>query len=356
MRDKKLTVAVVALVSIGLLAYLVVYSVRVDSVAAHYRFGKVLRVIRPTVGQSTDAEGALAESTLEEGVEVITRAGWFFKLPWPFDSVAKYDQRMRIVDNRPTQTQLPDGNQVIPRVYATWRLVDPIAFQQNLRGDIETAEARLENIINNSANSVLGKYRLEDLVNTDPEKLKFDQVEEDIYSSVKRELTNMENAYGIELTSLGITWIALPEETTTAVFARMRKERESVAKELEATGQRIKRTKIAEARQQRDRILAEAEAEAKDIRAQAEAEVATYYETFAKNEELAIFLRRLEALSNITTAARNRGEPITLVVSALTEPFRALYTGPETRGESEALLLPPLAPAGDNPTTAPEAE
>ncbi len=110
------------------------------------------------------------------------------------------------------------------------------------------------------------------------------------------ELSHKASAYGIEVLSLGIERIALPEDTTQAVFQRMIDERSKVASKLESEGNTIKATKIAKANATKDETLAKAEAEAKAIRAKAEAEAAKYYEIFAKNEHLAIFLRKLESL------------------------------------------------------------
>ncbi|MFW6188941.1 MAG: SPFH domain-containing protein [Planctomycetota bacterium] len=325
MRERKLTIFIVALVCVGLLAKLFLYTVGVDEAAAHYRFGKVVRVIRPTL--SGEAEPAGVE--VNPGVEVVTEAGLFAKLPWPFDRVDDYSQKVRYVDGKQTQTQLEDGNQVIPRIYATWRVTDPVAFKKSLRGDEGVARMRLQSIIDNETNATFGGFQLEDLVSTDPQELQFDAVERDIYDGVKTDLKNMSDSYGIELCSLGITWIALPEDTTQAVFNRMTEERKSVAEKLIADGERIKRTKVAEATLQSRKIVAAAEARAKDIRAEAEAEAAGYYETFAKNQHLAIFLRRLEALRAITQSASDNGKPMTLVVSTKTEPFSILDTGPD---------------------------
>jgi membrane protease subunit HflC len=360
MREKKLTVAAVFLVCVGLLAYLVVFSVRVDEVAAQYRVGNPVRIIRPILGEKSDEEAA-ALATKYPDVAIVTRAGWFWKLPWPFDTVKKFDQRVRNVDGPASQTQLPDGNHIIPRVYATWRIYDPVAFQKVLSGDLGNAEDRLRNIIGNETTAVFGQHNLDDVVNTDLTRLKFDQIEQGIYEGVRKDLAQSAGAqnadvYGIEVLSLGIQRIALPDDTTKAVFGRMVAERTMVAGKFVAEGDRIQRTKVAEAKQEQDKILAAAEAEAKDIRAQGEAQAAQYYEVFAKNEHLAVFLRRLESLRKIATAAAKGGQPITLVLSAKTPPFDALESGPQG-SKQEAPPPLPLAQegAGHAPAqTAPE--
>jgi len=338
MRDKWPTIAVVGAMGLGLLVYLFVYSVRVDEVAVHKRFGTVIRVIRPELGLDTSGQAAGLASM--PGVEVVTRAGWFFRLPWPFDRITPYDQRIRVVDGPLAQIQLADSYQLIPRVYATWRIVDPVAFEKSLKGDDKTAEKRLKSIIGNQTASVFGSRHLRELVNTDAAELKFDEIEDSIFQGVKASLDAMDNSYGVEVSSLGITWLALPEGTTQAVFDRMGAERARLAEKHRAEGESEKSIKIAQADATRKKMLAEAEADAKRIRAEAETEAAQYYETFAQDEDLAIFLRELAALKSISQNAADMQNPITFVLTPKTPPFSILEGGApvETKAAGEADL------------------
>ncbi|MHC4789175.1 MAG: SPFH domain-containing protein [Planctomycetota bacterium] len=324
MRRNWFTVITVAIVFVMLLLYLVVETVRVAQVAAHYRFGEVVRIIRPTLGIG-EAEVEPVEAP--EGVEVINRAGLFFKVPL-LDNYEMFDQRIRHVDGPLTQMQLADDNQLIPRVYATWRIKDPVAFQKTLEGDDLRAESNLKNIIDGRTPEVLGKYSLQDIVNTDAEELKFDSIEREIFQRVKESVEDPKKGYGIEVCSLGITWIALPEDATAAVFARMEQEQ----------GKRIKRATIAAAQEERDKMLADAETQAKKITAEGEAEAAKSYEVFARDPALASFLRRLETFVNMARNAAQNGQPITFVVTTKTEPFTILDRHPlKEEGAGEGL-------------------
>ncbi len=348
MREKWFTFTVVVAVCIGLLVHLVVFSVRVDQVAVHRRFGKVVRIIRPKLGMEDRLRDASTSAMRARGVKVVEEARWFFQLPWPFDKVETYDQRIRVIDGPLAQTQLPDRNQVIPRVYATWRIADPVAFEKSLEGDEETAEVNLKQIISDQSSKVLGTYTLDDLVNIDPAKLKFNQIEEEVLAGVRQRLASSQDAYGLEVCSLGITWIALPEEATGAVFGRMRKESDTKAQAIRNEGETIKQTKIAEAEAERHKIIAKAEAIAKATRSKAEAEAAVFYETFAKDEEFAIFLRGLEALENIAATAAASGQPLTILMGPTGPPFNWLYDGPAARASGEPpvpVLAPREAPA-----------
>jgi len=337
MREGKLTIVVVAALMLCLLVYLVAFTVRVDQVAVHKRGGRVIRVIQPSLHVGEQSEPP--PSAREGHYEYDTTAGLKWKLPWPFEEVKYYSQRVRTVDAPLTQTQLQDGNQIIPRVYATWRIVDPVVFERTL-GEIPKAEQTLKTVIGNETAEIVGAYRLSDIVNVDAAKLKFPEIESRIYEDVR---AKMGAEYGIDVTSLGITWVALPESVTVAVFERMRKERESAAMKLRAEGEMLKRKRIAEANQQRDQIIAKAQAEAKEIMGRAEAEAAAYYDTFAKNESLAVFLRGLAAIRRIASDAQQSGRPMTLILSTKTPPFSLLEKGPGAI--EEGALAPPELPA-----------
>ncbi len=338
MKESKLTIAVVAAVCIGLLLSQFVFSVRMDEMVVLYRFNKVKKVIKPNIGLAGEG-GTQKIVPGETGAEVVERAGWFIKLPWPVDRVVHYDQRIRTLDGPLTQQQLPDDNQIIPRVYATWQVVDPVAFERSLKSDEEEAKKRLKEIISNQSGVVFGRHTLNDVVNTDPEELEFDQIEQEIFQSVKKSLTTAESPYGIRVCSMGISWITLPQQTTQAVFMRMQAERMRVAETLRAEGQRLRRTIEAEAKEERDKIVAQAQAEAKKIRARGEAEAARFYDTFAKDQELAVFLRRLEAIRTIAAGAARSGSPVTFVISTKTEPFSLLE---QRVGEKPSQQVPGL--------------
>jgi membrane protease subunit HflC len=344
-----LTTVLLAVITLGLLCYLFVFSVRVDEVAAHYRLGKVQRIIRPPL----ELAGKRLLERKEvggEGMRVVEKAGWFFKLPWPFDKVRTLSQKVNYVDGPLTQIQLPDENQLIPRVYATWRIVDPVAFELAFMGDADSARARLKDVIGGRTPEVVGQYTLQDLVNTDPELLQFDKIEDEIFQKVKTDAESPEKGYGIEVCDLGITWIALPEDATAAVFSRMELERRTEAEKLTEEGSSTKRKTIAEANRKRDIMLADADAEARRIRARGEAEAAESYKVFARDQEFAIFLRRLDALKAMALNAADAQRPMTFVLSTKTPVFDILDRGPEN-GEVAGMGQLTAPGARTTPTT-----
>lgn len=315
MREKWPTIVICAIVAVLLLAYVFTFQVSVSQVAVHYRLGAPLRTINA---------GAQEES------------GWYLKLPYPIDAIEPFDKRVRVLDGKLTETQLKDNWDVIISMYASWRVVDPVKFRQSLRGDEELAERALKEIIHNETSQTVGQITFDNLVSADTTRLKFDEIEKEITENVRAQVSDKN--YGVTVTSFGIRRIAIPESTTQKVFERMKAERKRIAEGYRREGETKKAEKIAEASRQKEVIIADALAEAKRIRSEGEAAEAQFYSVFAQAPELAIFLRRLEALSNISQDVKKRGSRLTFVLDTLTEPFGVLKEGPLKAGTLGDLL------------------
>ena len=320
MKKGKITIGLVSAIGVLLCLYFFMFQVRETEMVIHYRPpGKVLRVIN---AQQDDERGP----------------GLYFRLPPPIDEVKRYDRRIRVLDGPLAQTQLKDEHQVIISVYAAWRVSDPVVFQKALEGDEDRARDSLKQVIFSETSKAVSDLTFDDLVSLDEKRLQFESLERQITEGVRKAIeerpSEQYKGYGLALVAFGIRRIAIPESVTAKVFERMKKEREREAADDVEEGKKIKREKIAEARKEAERTLAQAEEQSKKIRSEGEREEAAYYETFKLYPDLAIFMRRLEALRNIAEAAREAGTPITFVLDTRTEPLAILYRGPQ--GENEA--------------------
>ncbi len=312
MRESKLTLAVICGVVLLLGAYVFMFQVRVNEVAVHYRPpGKVKRVIN-----------AQEELAPEKG-----GPGLYFRLPYPIDDVRRYDKRIRVIDGPLAQTQLKDDWQAIISMYCAWHIKSPVDFEESLGGSVKRARQRLEEIIFNETSKAVSDLTFHDLVSTDGKKVRkhFDRLERDVTEGVESSATD----YGLQIDDFGVRRIAIPQSTTREVFKRMRAERKKVAQTYIDEGKSEKTAIIASAREEANKILTDARKKAKRIRSEGEAAEAKYYDQFARQPELAIFLRRLEALRTIAKKAREAGRPITFVLDPSTEPFSVLSRGAE---------------------------
>ena len=316
MRESKVTVAVIVAVVLLLCAYVFVFQVRVNEVAVHYRPpGNVLRVINRG-GEIGEGKGG---------------PGLYFRLPYPIDNIEVYDKRVRVLDGPLAQTQLKDDWQIIISMYCAWHIDDPVDFQETLEGSVERARRRLREVIYNETSKAVSALTFHDLVSTDQDRVNqnFDALENEILQGLDESV--QEKGYGLRVNEFGIRRIAIPETTTQEVFKRMRAEREKVANAYIEEGKSRKKEIIAEAEEQASKIISDAESAATRIRSEGEAEEAKYYDRFAQQAELAIFLRRLEALRTIARKAREGDQPITFVLDPQTEPLSVLSRGPQER-------------------------
>ena len=253
-------------------------------------------------------------STFLKPTATETNAGLYFKLPWPIQSINRFDSRVQTFSDTPREMMTADSTMLLVNVFVGWRISDAKEFFPKFPGgSVLAAQRQLESIISNAKMAVIGKHSLSDFVNPDPAQLKFTGIEKEIQDSVEAELAK--NNYGISLEFLGIKKLGLPENVTQSVFDRMKAERTKFITEAQFKGE-AEATKIKSAaeRQAAD-VIANAQAEATRIEGEGVAEAAKTLGVFQENPTLAVFQLQLEALKN------SLGQKSTLIFDERTPPF-----------------------------------
>ena len=301
-------VLLVGLAIVGvLLSHMFLYQVRYDQVAVRTTFDKA------------------DESSVEDD------PGLKWRWPWPINKVTLYPRRLQLLEDKIEELQTADGKSVIVRTYLTWRIVDPYKFYVKLKEPSEAAKQLSSSL--REVRGLISNHRFDELVNLDRSKLKLGQIEADAAAMLDAALAQAD--YGIRVESVGIHKIILPESTTAKVFETMIASRERLAENALQEGQAQASAIRSEAESARERILAFAERRAQAIRAQGDREASTQYQSFAKNEEFAIFLRKVDALKKMLD------HNTTFVLSA------------ESLGILDWFNKAPGQPAGGRPATAP---
>lgn len=268
----------------------------------------------------------------------VTEPGLHFRWPAPVQMLTRFDRRSRSFDGsigKIEETFTADGKNLTAGIFVVYHVDDPVLLFRSVK-TVEEAEARLNDFMRNSKNGVFGQYRFEDLVNTDPARMKLSEVEEKIREEIAQRAAGQ---LGIQVEHVGIKSLGLPEKISEKVFERMRSEREVAAETYRAQGRQQADEIRAAANQERDAILADAQAAAKRIRAEGDAQSAAYYAVFREEPELAAFLRKLDALRRIM-ASRT-----TLILDTNTPPFDLLKLDAEKlRAFQPRTALPADAP------------
>jgi membrane protease subunit HflC len=226
----------------------------------------------------------------------VEEPGLHFRWPYPIEEVHKYDMRVRVFEDVEEQLTTRDQKQIIVMTYVGWRPADVITFHNRMRGDMERAERLLRGLMRDQKGVVVGSYDLANFVSTNPNELRFQAIEEDLLERLRAVAMAQ---YGIEITTVGICRLGLPEKTTEDVFKAMRAERQAIAERYTARGNAEAATIKSQALSARDKILAFANRLAQDIRAQGERAAATYYEEFKQDEAFAAFLKELAFIREV---------------------------------------------------------
>jgi membrane protease subunit HflC len=235
------------------------------------------------------------------------QAGLHWKLPWPIDRVHRYDARLRSFETEFRQVGMQDQKTVILTAYTHWRIMNARRFLEAV-GREDAAGRKIKDLLENQVSIVLRSHPLTHLVSTDKNLMQFKGIEAAFLDGIK---DSAETNYGIQVVSVGIKRLGIPESVTKEVFSRMKEDRQKEIKQLTAEGEATAKQIRADADEKSKRILARAEAYAKTIEGQGDALAAKYYETFAKNPQLSDFLKKLETVEKIFKAGQ-----ITLVLDA----------------------------------------
>jgi len=265
---------------------------------------------------------------------VIAEPGLKFKWPYPIQTVTKYDTRIRVLQTRSQQQQTADNSQIIVEAFATWRVSNPLTFFQRFSNAGSQAEdhfEQAEDILRNVLRSAMGEtseYRLEELFSPERAGSKLSELEERIYAQLASSDSDSASAgevaapglpggsgrrlseYGLEVTTVGINRILLPQETTDDVIRRMGTNRQKLAQELESQGNARADAIRAQAEAGAQIIRSFAERRAAEIRAKGEDEAAEFLAQQSSHPELAVFLQNVDMMKEAMS------KRFTLVLSA----------------------------------------
>ena len=253
----------------------------------------------------------------------ITKPGWYFKWPFPIQQVHRFDSRMRTYEVESEETTTAGGDPIIVSTYVVWKISRPLEFFNATKTVKRAQDEILHSRIRNAQNNVIGRHYFSEFVNSDPSKIKFEGIQNEMLTTLQQDITDTK--CGIEITALGIKQLKVSEETSKEVFERMKAERARIEKEIisQGTGEATKIT--TDANSKKDELEAAAEARATAIRGKGDAEAAKHYEKLKADPELAMLLRDIEALQKILE------KNTTFVTPTDMRPFELLKGLPEIK-------------------------
>ena len=223
-------------------------------------------------------------------VKVSDQPGLSVKLPDPIQAVQKLDKRVQVYQTNSIELLTLDKKSVSLDYYGTWKITDPVLYLKTVKDQIG-AEARLTDVFSSSLGVQLGKYNLDQLVNTNTEELQLDAMVSNVVSYAKEKAAE----YGIEIVDAQIRVLNFPEANKQSVYDRMSAEREQMAQKYRAEGSEEAAKIRSDAEKEQKLILAEAYHPEQQRKGAGDAEaIRISGEAYQKDPDFYEFVRTLE--------------------------------------------------------------
>jgi membrane protease subunit HflC len=290
--------------------------------------------------QVRQTEIVVVTTFAKPSAQPIDKPGLYFKWPLPIQKVYRFDKRIHNFEDAYEQMLTADGHNLLASVYVGWTIEQPREFFNSFpAGTPAAAEPQLKSLVRSVKQAVIGQHPFSDFVSSDPQQVKFAQIEQEILKAIQASATAK---YGVKVQFVGIKQLGIPENVTAKVFDRMTAERQREIERLKALGEREAIAIKSAADRDRAEILAQAEKEASAIKGAADAEATKHFGVFAQNQELAVFLMQLRALESTL------GKGATIVADPTLSPFNLLLNdtskvAPGQNGNSTSQRSPALS-------------
>jgi membrane protease subunit HflC len=214
-----------------------------------------------------------------------TDPGLKFKIPFIQQDRA-FEKRTLDLDPSPEEVILSDQKRIVVDVFSRYRITNMLEFHRTV-GTEAMASSRLNNIINSTTRSVLGTATMAALLS---------EKRAGLMESVRSQVNTAVAYMGIEIVDVRIGRADLPEQTSQAIFSRMRTEREREAAEFRAQGQELAQEIRSKADRERTVLLAEAEKKSQTLRGEGDkGAIEIYAKAYNQDPEFYGFYRSLEA-------------------------------------------------------------
>ena len=224
---------------------------------------------------------------------VVTDAGLSFKIPF-VESVDVLPKELLLYDIAASDVITSDKKTMIVDSYVLWHVTDPLKFAQTLSCSVNNAEGRIDAIVYNAMKNTISNMKQDEVIRSRDGKMTVtvDEPEEavtnnDMEISTEKEevieitslteeimsqINHVEGQYGIEIVTVEVKKLDLPDDNKQAVYTRMISERENIAAQYTAEGK--SEAKIIENTTDKEVsiMLSDAQAKAEATIAEGEAE------------------------------------------------------------------------------------
>lgn len=281
---------------------------------------------------------------------VITTAGLSYKIPL-IESVDTIPRELLLYDLPASDVITSDKKSMIVDSYVIWRVTDPLKFAQTLSYSVANAENRIDTIVYNATKNTISNMTQDEVIRSRDGKMtvtveadetslssndlvldddgnhveKTETVEiKSLTQEIMEHLGTVYDQYGIEIETVEVKKLDLPDDNKQAVYNRMISERENIAAQYTAEGQ--SQAQIIENTTDKEVSImkSEAEATAEQLIAEGEAEYMRILSDAYSDENKSsfyAFVRSLDAAKLSMT-----GDNKTLILPA-DSPLARIFNG-----------------------------
>jgi modulator of FtsH protease HflC len=200
--------------------------------------------------------------------------GLYMKVPL-VQNVVFFDKRNIGFTLAEQQIVGSDQERLVVDAFARYRIIDPLRFYQQVTFE-ERGQQRLETILESALRQTLGAVRTDEIISTRRAEL---------MRTIARQMDTEARGLGVQVIDVRIRQADLVPEVQERVFERMRTERQRVAAEIRADGERQKVVILAQANEKSQKTKGEGDARRAEL----------FNDSFGRDPEFAGFYRSMQA-------------------------------------------------------------
>lgn len=276
---------------------------------------------------------------------VISQSGLSFKMPF-IETVDVVPRELLLYDLPASDVITSDKKSMIVDSYVLWRVTDPLKFAQTLSGSVANAERRIDTIVYNATKNTISNMKQDEVIVSRDGKMTVvsDQTETDVVNNdmqlpaeeevieikslteeIMDQIANVEEQYGIEIVTVEVKKLDLPDDNKQAVYTRMISERENIAAQYTAEGK--SQAKIIENTTDKEVsiMLSNAEAQAEAVIAEGEAEYMRILSDAYSDPDKADFYSFVRALDALEASMNGNKTIILSDDSPIAQIFNGQY-------------------------------
>ena len=263
---------------------------------------------------------------------VISQSGLSFKIPF-VETVDVVPNEILLYDLPASDVITSDKKTMILDSYVLWQINDPLMFAQTLSGSVPNAERRIDTIVYNATNNTISNMTQDEVIRSRDGKmtitidetvsdvanndLQIEPVQEvieitSLTEEIMGQINQIESQYGIEIITVEVKKLDLPDDNKQAVYTRMISERENIAAQYTAEGasqaQMIENTTDKEV----SIMISNAQAQAEATIAEGEAEYMRILSAAYSNPEKTDFYSFVRALDALEESMNGNNKTIIL--------------------------------------------